>query len=494
MNKLSFCILFVASILFISCSESPDSATALIKPTLSDSNLSIYENSNANTVVGSVNIVSSGDRDITSYTIQGDYTNLFTIDTNGLITTTVSTLDYEQYTSYELPVYATSNAGDSSVVTVTVNITDVVEPFFDLSEGGDFGKSVSMDGDFLAVGGASDVYTYNIFDAVVTNDKIAAASAFAYEFGNSVSLDGEYLVVGAFSANGITLADTDIGKAYVFKKAPTEFTQIAELNASVPVAYGYYGRSVSMSGNYIAVGSNLDDATSIDETGSVYIYKIELDDSITQIAKLEASDASANDNFGYSVSMSGDYISVGAYSEDGGVYDSGAVYVFKRFSDNNVSEIAKIKADAQSGNNFGYSVSMDGDYIVAGAYNEGIDPANAGAAYLYKRVSDDNITRIAKLVVDDAKQDDNFGSSVSIKGNYIAVGASGDDTMNTNAGSVYIFRLNKDTNTTTQIAKVFANTQSGGLFGSSVSISGDNLSVGAPEVGDTYIYKLDTIP
>jgi hypothetical protein len=136
-------------------------------------------------------------------------------------------------------------------------------------------------------------------------------------------------------------------------------------------------------------GANLSDA------GSAYIFERD-GGTWTQMNKIVASDRAASDNFGVSVSISGEYAIVGAYNEDedpvGGntLSNSGSAYIFRNTS-GNWAQANKIVASDRGGVDlFGYSVAISGDYAIAGAYNEdenqvgGNNLANAGSSYIFK--------------------------------------------------------------------------------------------------------------
>jgi len=99
--------------------------------------------------------------------------------------------------------------------------------------------------------------------------------------------------------------------------------------------------------------------------------------------KLVASDPVANGFFGSSLSISGDYAVIGAYGNNDGGTDSGSAYVFHR-SGTTWTQQAKLTAsDAVAFDNFGKSVSISGDYAVSGAYGNDDGGSNSGSAYVY---------------------------------------------------------------------------------------------------------------
>ena len=288
----------------------------------------------------------------------------------------------------------------------------------------------------------------------------------------------------------------------MFKRnTDSTISQIAKLHADDKAYNDQLGKSIAIDGDYIAVSTSSKDV----RRGNVYIFKRNSDSNVSQIAKLEASDRESSDYFGQSVAMSGEYIVVGAFWEDTGGADAGSAYLFKRHSDSNISQIAKFQADdIQAGDSFGYSVDIDGDYIVVGAYQEDTTADNAGSVYLFKRNSDsiNDVSQIAKIQSSDIEESDYFGVAVSISANHIVVGASSEDTGASSAGSTYVFRRNSDTiNDISQIAKLQAidGTYSNDRFGAAVSIDGTYIVVGAngkdpdgvDSAGNAYVFKIN---
>lgn len=230
-------------------------------------------------------------------------------------------------------------------------------------------------------------------------------------------------------------------------------------------------------------------------------------------AYLKASNTGADDDeFGYSVALSGDTLAVGAYLEDSSsdttpddnsVIDSGAVYVFTRSGTTWVEE-AYIKAsNIGTTDNFGISVALSGDTLAVGATGEkssstGINSTEidtlltlAGAVYVFVR-SGTNWSEEAYIKASNTGDQDEFGISVTLSGDTLAVGAHGEDSSTTdvkttsdganedarNSGTVYVFTRN-DTSWTEQAYIKASNTGAGDRFGHSIALSGDSLAVGA---------------
>ena len=135
------------------------------------------------------------------------------------------------------------------------------------------------------------------------------------------------------------------------------------------------------------------------------------------------------------MAVDGDTAVVGAYGDDKDAItaSSGSVYVFTRDNSGVWRQAANLRAsDAAVGDRFGWSVAVDGDTVVAGAYGD--DGANvvapdSGSVYVFTKPSDgwdqwddladDAKTQLtAKLAASDAAAGDRFGVSVAVDGDH----------------------------------------------------------------------------
>jgi hypothetical protein len=192
-----------------------------------------------------------------------------------------------------------------------------------------------------------------------------------------------------------------------------------------------FGGSVSISGDYAVAASEFNYDPYRNLTGAAYVYKRE-GTGWTEQAKLRASDGTISDSFGQTTLISGDYIIVGAI---------GSTYIFKR-DDTNWTQQTKLTAPDDSIEDlFGSAISISGNYIIVGAPYDDNDLGgwDYGSAYIFKRIGA-NWVQENKLRAWDGAANDHFGSSVSIDGYYIIVGAGSDDDMGKDSGSVYIFK------------------------------------------------------
>ena len=106
-------------------------------------------------------------------------------------------------------------------------------------------------------------------------------------------------------------------------------------------------------------------------------------------------------------------------------------------SEANLAQLKLVASDAAAGDEFGYSVAIDGDTLVVGAYAKDSD---TGSVYVF-RTSDGGATygQVAKLTASDGASGDKFGVSVAIDGATVAVGA--DEWGNDGPGAAYVFSL-----------------------------------------------------
>ena len=217
---------------------------------------------------------------------------------------------------------------------------------------------------------------------------LASDAGFQDQFGVSVAVNGDTAVVGALTEDA---GGSAAGAAYVFQRdqgGADNWGEVKKLTASDAQAFDRFGQSVAVSGETAVVGAVWEDAGGAD-AGAAYVFQ--RDEGGTgnwgEVKKLTASDAQAGDWFGYGVAASGDTAAVGAYNEDGGGDNNGAAYVFQRDEGGpgNWGEMKKLTAsDAQVDDQFGFSVAVSGGTAVVGARGEDVGGNAAGAAYVFQ--------------------------------------------------------------------------------------------------------------
>ena len=367
-------------------------------------------------------------------------------------------------------------------------------------------------------------------------EKIVASDRDAGDyFGQSVSISGDYAVIGSPYENHDTAGNnwiSEAGSAYIYEKNSSgSWIQVQKIVASDRATDDRFGWQVSISGDYIIVGTLAEDENEIGgntmiDAGSAYIFKRNSLGIWNQTQKIVASDRASNDQFGRSVSISANTIIVGAQSEDHDVnglnymYSSGSVYVFELDSSGIWSQTQKIVAsDRASYASFGWSVSIFNHTIVVGAQGAKRNVAgtstssmiDAGAAYFFEKNSTGAWTQTQKVVASDRYPGDIFGYSVSLSNNYAVISAVGEDhdlnglNQLSLSGSAYIFKRDSLGNWNETQKIIASDRASGDQFGKSVSISGNTIIVGSrresedtaglytiTSAGSAYIFKIDS--
>jgi cyclophilin family peptidyl-prolyl cis-trans isomerase len=307
-----------------------------------------------------------------------------------------------------------------------------------------FGYSVAADGDYALVGtikdddtardsGSVSVFQRGETDWTIQAKLIDENGADRDWFGFSVSISGNYAAVGAPGRNE---AGTKSGCAYIFARTGDTWTKRSKLTPPDAAPDAWFGYSVSISGDSAMVGTPGDNEKGT-KAGAVYIFQPG-DPNWPMQQKITAEDAQADDKFGFSVCINGDYAIVGAIKDDDSGDDAGAVYILHFDGENWLQQQKLLPSDGQAGNWFGYSVSIDGDYAAAGAIYDDENGANSGSAYIFKRYGQTWIEE-AKLTASDAAPGDKFGYSVSVTGDTVIVGARLDDDNGSGSGSAYVF-------------------------------------------------------
>ena len=357
-----------------------------------------------------------------------------------------------------------------------------------------FGNSVSVHDDLVAVGtrynddngsNSGSAYVYEKVNGVWTETKLTASDAAAGDqFGHSVSVYDDLVAVGAHfnDDNG-----SNSGSAYVYEKVNGVWTE-TKLTASDAAANDWFGHSVSVHDDLVAVGTRYNDDNG-SNSGSAYVY--EKVNGVWTETKLTASDAAANDWFGHSVSVHDDLVAVGAiYNDDGGT-NSGSAYVYEKV--NGVWTETKLTAsDAAAGDQFGFSVSVYDDLVAVSAVLNDDGGYNSGSAYVYEKVN--GVWTETKLTASDAAANDWFGHSVSVHDDLVAVGAIYNDDGGTNSGSAYVYEKVNGVWTETKLTA--SDAAAGDQFGFSVSVYDDLVAVsavlnddGGYNSGSAYVYE-----
>ncbi len=318
--------------------------------------------------------------------------------------------------------------------------------------------------------------------------KLTASDGAEYDFfGMSVSLSGDTALVGADSST--VGGQVHQGSAYVFVRNGPTWTEQAKLVASDGAISDFFGCSVALDVDTALVGACRDYAGP-NANGSVYVF-VRSGTTWTQQQRLVRSDGGWDEAFGYSLSLSGDTALVGAYLDDIGNGKQGSAYVFVRNGTTWTEQAKLIASDGTAGDEFGQSVSIAGDTVLVGSpFSDIGSNTNEGAAYVFMR-SGTTWTEQEKLVPSDGAAFDLFGQSVALAGDMALVGANWHDLkagMDTNEGSAYVFVRNGMT-WAEQAKLVASDGAPKDHFGVAVSLSADTALVAARNNEDSaYVF------
>ena len=345
-----------------------------------------------------------------------------------------------------------------------------------------YGYAVSLYGDYALVGSPCDntftgsAYIYRR-DGEMWNyeQKLVASDNEQYQwFGSAVSIYGDYALIGSPGSNDL------IGSVYVFKLEDDIWGEEDILTPLMGEQDDSFGSSLSLYEDYALIGAPYDD----NQNGSAFVFKREGSSWVQQI-KLNVTDTNTTFGaiFGHSVSLFGEYALIGAHLNE---YTHGSAYVFKRDGENWIEQDKLSPSDGQTYGYFGYSVAIHGDYALIGAHNGGY-----GSGYIFQQ-SGNSWNQEQQLTVDDNKEGDWLGYSVSLNDDYALLGAPFKDYEA--EGAAYVFKRSdslweKDGKLTASDGIEYIN------FGYSVSLSGNNALLGAPDhywgMGSAYVFHKD---
>ncbi len=168
-----------------------------------------------------------------------------------------------------------------------------------------------------------------------------------------------------------------------------------------------------------------------DDPGAADLMPESVSLTCTGSTKVTPLDATAYGYFGTSVSVSGDTAVIGAWGDGDAADDAGAAYIYRIDGGEWIREAKLIGSFPTEGRRFGIAVSIDGDTAVIGASHDDDVDNNAGSAYVFRRDAngtpsdrtDDSWVEMAKLTASDAAASDLFGSAVAVSGDSVVVGA-----------------------------------------------------------------------
>jgi len=392
----------------------------------------------------------------------------------------------------------------------------------DRATGDQFGTAVALAGDAALIGAhfdddrgsqAGSAYVFRYTGTTwVEEDKLLAPDGGADdEFGLTVAISGDTALVGVRFDDD---AGADAGAAHVFRRNGTTWMPAAKLRASDGAAGDEFANAVALDGPTALIGAHFDDDAGL-RAGTAFIFRglgdcngngtLDLCDLVngtsfdsdgdgipdecvpelcasSEIDEVLAPDGAAGDWFGHDVALADDWLLVGAWLDDDRGFASGAAYLYAFNGLAARFHTKLVPAELTGGEWFGYSVDIDGDVAVVGAWGDDVNGSLSGSAYVF-RYDGQQWNQETRLLPLDGGPNVNFGSAVAIAGNVIVVGAHSDDQQGAESGSAYVFRFNGST--WTQENKLLPpDGAAGDEFGRAVDLSGDWILVGSRFDGD----------
>ena len=268
----------------------------------------------------------------------------------------------------------------------------------ELSQNGWFGYDVSLNNMYCAVGGyaADKVYMYKKNDENVYTSQLQQTikQTNTHEYGKSVSLSENYMIVGA--PNNHAYIYQLQGDTYSLVRSITEYTSET-----------LFGISVDITDEYAVVGSNT----------KAFLF---INNNNTWNSVVEFDGYTDQTNFGYKVALTNDYVVVSAYG-------ARKVFIFDKNNGGSWNKNAFVVIDQYtSESEFGYSLSIYNQMLLVAA-------RGANSAYLF-----DNIQNVSSVfVIDDFNDQSGFGDDVVLTDTDIAIASS-------IQSKVYLFSIGYD--------------------------------------------------
>jgi len=352
---------------------------------------------------------------------------------------------------------------------------------------GEFGHSIAMQGEWLAVGAtaaeidgqwsAGAVYIFHLEnDQWVETQRLESPTPFlGAQFGFSIDIDSENMIIGEPAEAG---GAPGYGAAFVFEYSSVlaEWRFKQRLQAPDPVQFDSFGLDVAIDGERIAVTSRrLRDIKEFSFDGLLYFY--ERDANIGHWKMVQRFHVEEGDDLvrSRSLDLEGDLAAAGfteARSDDNIMTGATILVEFNQASKEWIIVDRVTPPDGQHGDRFGAAVTLSDGSLLVGAPQSDLFASEGGAVYLYT-LHDGQLSFASTFIRGDVDVIDQFGRAIAGQGPEVLVSSLDDDLAN-NAGAVHVFSLNGECGeaaTLTNITTVFGEHLSGDL--SSVLLSDD---------------------
>jgi hypothetical protein len=350
-----------------------------------------------------------------------------------------------------------------------------------------FGTSVGIYGDIAAVGAAFDngnrgsVYVYQRNGSawpyqatLVPSEAIVGDQVGAYTevYGNQV--------FAGSPAHGTAMGPYP-GAVFVFQQNGSTWTETQMLQANPPVGGGRFGARYAVDGTTLIISG-----TNTSSQAIAYIFTNTGGGHWTQTGTLQPAEGG---DFGTHVSISGNVAVIGAAGGlNGASAATGVAYVFTRSGGVWTETTRLTGVTSVAGDQFGTSVSVSGDTIVVGAPHESVSGSTKGVAHVYK-YSSGSWNEVTQLFAADGMSGNTFGKDVRVCGQRVFVGSSNlSQGSNSAEGAVYQWNNVGGVWTPQGEFTLPAPGSSNAYFGDHLGVSASGLIVGAPFISQAYVY------
>lgn len=301
-------------------------------------------------------------------------------------------------------------------------------------------------------------------------------------FGASIAVDGDSVLVGAPEKDNNPASTSGYGVAYVFHRqggAWVEDAVLQELNANIASGDGF-GSAVALQGDLALVGApGVDALGPSTNSGAVVIFERSMQSAWSRTGRIVPTGVGPQDFFGASLALEGEHLVVSAPFDDDRGQDAGAAYAFRNVGGAWLEESKIVAPDGAPGDLFGLP-RLEGDWLIIGAFEASHALGlRAGAVYVFRRAAT-GWSFHQKLVASNGSAGDRFGASLALSDGVLAVGATHAGPSSGNLGLVYVFELGSGGNWIEVQQLTSPEMGNAGQFGFSVAISRDRMAVGDP--------------
>jgi hypothetical protein len=382
-----------------------------------------------------------------------------------------------------------------------------------IAGGADFGAAVSVDGPYLLVGmplydpaipGGARGTAYLFRDGSLVHTFFGEATG--DHFGAALAVQRDRVVIAAPQKPGTvgSTAFSQLGKVYVYERNQGGAENWGLVKSFVPSdvtnisTNPFFGSSVALDGERIAVGAPNESFSTILPTGTylgitrVFERNEGGASNWGQVRKLNGSDAGTAEKFGSSLALDGESLVVGAPGESvHGLVAAGAAYVFCRNQGGtaNWGQFDKMTASpAQANASFGSAVAIDGPDLAVSAFQENMGSTPlAGAVYLFRRESDwDNGWSMdQRIQPEDLATAQYFGISLALSHGRVLIGGPLPVASEPSAAGAWLYARSGPATSPWVLAKKFTTSSPDSL--GTVALDGMRVVVADPteNVGGT---------